>query len=163
MDKVQIKPNVISNWLEIVQDIEELEIPFYSREKDYGVLSSSIKNEIGYSRLESAYKKHLPDGLLTKILSNFDTKTQITHTFLQIQRYVKGSYILPHRDNYNVGLRLFTLSTSEYDGLTVQSEDGFIFVPDIGGQEIIFDRSAWHWVNPVRDRIRYSLVIGLAS
>jgi hypothetical protein len=65
--------------------------------------------------------------------------------------------VTPHQDELLQGL--YVLTSSRRDGLTVQSaEDEFIKVPDEAGTLIVADLSAWHWVDPVLDEVRYSMI-----
>ena len=89
--------------------------------------------------------------------------TEKEYDFLQIQKYEIGDYILPHKDPYaNFGL--VTLSTSQLDGLVVEGRDKvYRFYPDVTGSFIDVPRYSYHWVNPVREKTRYSAVFGLKA
>ena len=115
----------------------------------------------GPSKLSSLDESNMPEELIDMILQNFDDEIKIVHEFMQVQKYEVGDYILPHKDDYLFDLRLFNLTTSELDGLVCEKDGVFKFIPDVAGQEIKFNRTDWHWVNPVRQHRRYSLVIGI--
>lgn len=92
--------------------------------------------------------------------SNFDKDLKDVFQFIQIQWYMPGDFIIPHKDTYDViKLHLVTLTHSNVDGLVCQDGDTLRRVLDRRGQKIDFDYDAWHWVDPVQ-RNRYSLVIG---
>lgn len=87
--------------------------------------------------------------------------TEKDYSFIQIQKYEVGDYILPHKDAYPL-FNLVMLSTSSLDGLTVEQRDGeYKFYPDIAGTLIDIPKFRWHWVNPVREKTRYTAVFGL--
>ena len=114
----------------------------------------------GASKLHSLDELEMPQKLIDMIFENFDENLVIIHEFMQVQKYEVGDYILPHKDDYLFDLRLFNLTSSEIDGIVCEENDTFIFIKDIAGQEIKFNRTSWHWINPVREHRRYSLVIG---
>lgn len=83
------------------------------------------------------------------------------YSFIQIQKYEVGDYILPHKDTYPL-FNLVMLSTSSLDGVTVEQRDGtYKFFPDVTGTFIDIPKFRWHWVNPVREKTRYTAVFGL--
>jgi len=87
--------------------------------------------------------------------------TKNDYDFIQIQKYEIGEYILPHKDSYPC-FGLVMLSTSEKDGLVVQQKDGsYKFYPDKAGTFVDVPKFSWHWVNPVREKTRYTAVYGL--
>lgn len=87
--------------------------------------------------------------------------TKNDYDFIQIQKYEIGEYILPHKDSYPC-FGLVMLSTSEKDGLVVQQKDGsYKFYPDKTGTFVEVPKFSWHWVNPVREKTRYTAVYGL--
>ena len=114
----------------------------------------------GASKLSSLDEANMPQELIDMILENFDDDLAIIHEFMQVQKYEIGDYILPHKDDYLFDLLLFNLTSSDLDGLVCGDDEEFKFIPDVAGQEIKFNRTEWHWVNPVRQHRRYSLVIG---
>jgi hypothetical protein len=87
--------------------------------------------------------------------------TDRDYDFIQIQKYEIGDYILPHKDTYPC-FGLLMLSTSDKDGLVVQQLDGtYKFYPDKAGTLVDVPKFTWHWVNPVREKTRYTAVYGL--
>lgn len=149
------KYNIIENAADIVDYLNSNELIFTPRDQGQMI----FLNAFGASVFSSLEDSNIPDDLRNLILQNFPEEETIPISFIQIQRYQPGEYILPHKDNYLTQLRLFQLTSSEYSGLTVQEKDRYKFYHDVAGSEILFDRSAWHWVNPVRD-LRYTMVIG---
>lgn len=93
--------------------------------------------------------------------SEFTQETRKFWQFIQIQWYQPGDYIVPHQDAYSIiKLHLITLTQNPGDALIVQDGDKLVRVPDVAGQKVDMDYTAWHWVDPVVDH-RYSLVIGV--
>lgn len=76
--------------------------------------------------------------------------------YFQVNLYLEGDHVLPHRDDFPQGL--FLLTDSHDDGLVVQSDDGFLRVEDVAGTAIHADPRAWHWVDPVARAPRLSLI-----
>lgn len=105
-------------------------------------------------------KEDMPDELVSFLEKLFNV-TEKDYDFLQIQKYEIGDYILPHKDPYaNFGL--ITLSTSQLDGIVVEGRDKlYRFYPDVTGNSIDVPKFSYHWVNPVREKTRYSAVFGL--
>lgn len=153
-------PNVIKNSQEIVSYVlSNKDLKFLDRND---TTQSAHATQLGVSKFSSLTDENMPDSLIELIMGNFDDDTPIIYQFMQIQKYEIGDYILPHKDNYLMDLRLFNLTTSNLDGLVIEETKGnYKFIPDIAGQEITFNRNAWHWVNPVREKTRLSLVIGV--
>ena len=77
--------------------------------------------------------------------------------YVQVLRYEKGDFVLPHRDAAAQGV--VVLTSSERDGLVVQArDDTYIKVVDEAGTLVLCDPRAWHWVDPVLDGPRFSVV-----
>lgn len=77
--------------------------------------------------------------------------------YVQINRYDVGDYVLPHRDTLQQGL--YMLTSSERNSLVVQDATGRpVRIPDRAGTFITFDPNAWHWVDPVVDHERFTMV-----
>lgn len=155
MDTIQVIPNVIKNYSQIIEYVTNKEFQFKCRKTE-----QVFANMFGSSFFSTLESKFMDNTLLSMILENIP-ENKYDYSFIQIQKYTLGQYILPHKDNYTCLLRLFTLTTSNIDGFCTQNGDSYTVIPDVAGQEIKFDLNAWHWVNPVRDPIRYSLVVGL--
>ncbi len=80
-----------------------------------------------------------------------------TGLYVQINRYDVGDYVLPHRDSLQQGV--YMLTTSQLDALVVQHADGrAVRIADRAGTYLTHDPRAWHWVDPVVDHVRYTLV-----
>ncbi|CAA9537598.1 MAG: hypothetical protein AVDCRST_MAG85-4275 [uncultured Solirubrobacteraceae bacterium] len=77
--------------------------------------------------------------------------------YVQLIRYGTGDFVLPHRDEVAQGV--IPLTTSRRDGLVVEATEAtFVKVPDVAGTLLLCDPRAWHWVDPVQDGPRFSLV-----
>ena len=123
-----------------------------------------VKGECGVSQFQTLfwdnYSKDMPLEL-REFLINYFKITEKDYDFLQIQKYEVGDYILPHKDNYPC-FGLLVLSTSTLNGITVQQrDDKYKFYPDVAGNLIDVPKFRWHWVNPVREKTRYTAVYGL--
>lgn len=104
----------------------------------------------------------MPEEVKNFLMTVFNIKERDYH-FIQIQKYEVGDYILPHKDNYPQ-FSLVHLSTSSVDGLVLEEADGsYKFHPDITGNIVKIPKYKWHWVNPVREKTRYTAVYGLNS
>jgi hypothetical protein len=102
----------------------------------------------------------IPEEIKQFLIKAFNI-TDNDYDFIQIQKYEIGEYILPHKDPYPC-FGLVTLSTSSLDGIVVQQRDGtYKFIPDVAGNFVDVPKFAWHWVNPVREKTRYTAVYGL--
>lgn len=115
------------------------------------------------SQFSTLYHEDMPDQFKQLIFDNskFDQETKDFYSFIQIQQYFPGDYIVWHNDAYHITkLHLITLTTSNSDGLSVV-EDGKIHkIYDKAGQYIDFPYDAPHAVEVVRD-MRFSLVVGM--
>jgi hypothetical protein len=116
------------------------------------------------SRFSTLYSRSMDDSFIDLIFkdSKFDPDLRDFFSFIQIQRYQIGDYIIPHQDKYHVQrLHLVTLCDSLIDGVTIEDDDHVLYrVNDVAGQKIESPMYSWHWVNPIADKTRYSLVIG---
>jgi hypothetical protein len=92
-------------------------------------------------------------NLMIKTLSPF---FKTSYFYFQINRYETEDFVLPHRDTLPQGLIMLT--SSDADGLTVQTGNKFIRVSDVPGRIVLCDAQAWHWVDPVSASPRFSLV-----
>lgn len=102
----------------------------------------------------------IPKEVKDFLIKSFNI-TERDYDFIQIQKYEIGDYILPHKDPYPC-FGLMMLSTSEKDGLVVQQLDGtYKMYSDKAGTIIDVPKFTWHWVNPVREKTRYTAVYGL--
>lgn len=93
--------------------------------------------------------------------SDFSSEDRDLYSFIQIQYYDVGDYIVPHSDLYAITkLHLVVLTDSICDGFC-GVVDGCVYkVQDQAGTYIDFDSSCVHWVGPVCNK-RWSLVIGV--
>lgn len=102
----------------------------------------------------------IPEEVKSFLIKAFNI-TDNDYDFIQIQKYEVGEYILPHKDPYPC-FGLITLSTSDLDGIVVQQKDGtYKFITDKTGNFVDVPKFSWHWVNPVREKTRYTAVYGL--
>ena len=76
--------------------------------------------------------------------------------YFQINRYEVGDYILPHRDDLAQGVYLLT--SGKEDGLVMQSGNAFVRVSGSIGAAVLADARAWHWIDPVAQSPRVTLV-----
>lgn len=126
---------------------------------------TDVVTEAGVSQFKSLCwdtedAKDIPEELIEFLVKSFNI-TEKDYDFLQIQKYEVGDYILPHKDTYPC-FGLLILSTSNLDGITVEQRDGkYKFFPDVAGTLIDVPKFRWHWVNPVREKTRYTAVYGL--
>lgn len=100
----------------------------------------------------------MPTDLLMAVLRGItEADSDLSRFYVQINRYDRGDYVLPHRDKVQQGLYMLTSSTR--DGLVAQDNDGRMnFVDDQAGALVLHDPLAWHWVDPVHEGPRYTLV-----
>lgn len=151
-------PNFITNCDDIVKICIENKDKFIPR-REMGGHGGPLTV---FSRFSTYYNDKMEDWFIDLIFenSNFDSDLRDLYSFIQIQRYDPGDFIVPHRDNYYIKkLHLVVMTNSEYDGLTLQNEKDLIKIYDKAGQKIDADFNNWHWVDPVKDT-RFSLVIG---
>jgi hypothetical protein len=105
-------------------------------------------------------RKDIPLELKEFLVKEFKI-TEKEYDFIQVQKYEIGEYILPHKDTYPC-FGLVMLSTSTLDGIVVEQLDGsYKFFQDKAGTFIDVPKFRWHWVNPVREKTRYTAVYGL--
>lgn len=125
-----------------------------------------MKTEQGTSRFSTLFwdetRKDIPEDIKNFLIEKFNI-TEKDYNFIQIQKYEIGEYILPHVDSYPL-FNLLTISSSNIDGLVLEDDNKiFKFIPDSAGNLVNVPKYRWHWVNPVRDKTRYSAVYGLRS
>lgn len=160
---MKLIPNFITNADSIVEECRNLSHAFKPRQMDdahYGFIPNIP------SRFCTLKNEDMPDSLFSKIFSSanqWDSDVINFWSFIQIQRYDIGDYIVPHRDAYFVKkLHLVTLTSSDKDGLICEDDDHILkFIPDKAGQYIDFRYDAVHFVSPVIDHPRYSIVVGM--
>jgi hypothetical protein len=127
---------------------------------------NDVVTECGTSKFQTLFYDKtnkmfdIPEEVKNFLIKSFNIQERDYH-FLQIQKYEVGDYILPHKDCYPQ-FALIHLSTSNMDGLTLEDRDGnYKFLPDIAGNLVQIPKYRWHWVNPVREKTRYTAVYGL--
>jgi hypothetical protein len=165
---LKITPGVIPNCAEIV----ELAIKYADRFRDYPDPSAVRRrgpdwdpfNPYRDSEYEDDDQYHvlqgpdMPDDLRAAILRGIAPNgLKLKNFYVQINRYDVGDYVLPHRDTMQQGL--YMLTSSERNSLVVQDAAGRpVRIPDRAGTFITFDPNAWHWVDPVVDHERFTMV-----
>lgn len=107
--------------------------------------------------------KNIPKDIVDFLINEFRSKSddfKDLWSFMSIQKYNIGDYISPHVDAYNWH-KLLILTDSDIDGLTVEDykEKKLIFYPDKQGTCFSIPSLCMHWVNPVREKVRYSAVL----
>lgn len=125
---------------------------------------SDVANDFGTCNFSTLFynteRDDIPKELKDFLIETFNI-TDRDYDFIQVQKYEKGEYILPHRDPYPC-FGLLILSTSEKDGIVIQQTDKtYKFFPDKAGTMLDVPKYSWHWVNPVQEKTRYSAVFGL--
>lgn len=155
-------PNFITNAEKIVAECEVLADRFKPRigtDEHSGFLPNIP------SRFKTLKNEDMPDDLIEMIFhpSNmWDSDVINFWSFIQIQKYDIGDYIVPHRDAYFIKkLHLISLTDSKCDGLICEEDNTLQYIPDVAGQYLDFKYDAIHYVSPVRDHTRYSLVVGV--
>ncbi|MFF2652674.1 hypothetical protein [Streptomyces sp. NPDC058045] len=166
MDELRIFPDAVRNCDGIVATAERYRHLFADypsasavRDRDWDPLNpyrdSEYEDDDRYHVLEA---RDMPRDLQRVIIAGLaDEDSDLSRFYFQINRYDRGDYILPHRDKLQQGL--YMLTTSGVDGLVAQAADGHMtFVDDRAGSLVQHDPAAWHWVDPVQDQVRYTLV-----
>lgn len=151
-------PNFLRNSDEILSHVERHSHLFKPRDgKDSH--TSIIPNL--FSRFSTLKDVDMDSNLIDVIFkdNDFDPFLKDSYNFIQIQRYLPGEFIVPHKDVYSITkLHLIILTSSESDGFVCEdSKGGLIKTLDRAGTYIdIADE--FHWVDPVIST-RYSLVV----
>lgn len=116
---------------------------------------SEYEDDDRYHVLQSA---EMPDDLRKAVFAAITPEgTSMGDYYVQVNRYDRGDYVLPHRDSLRQGL--YMLTDSEPDGLNAQHDpETVVFVPDRAGTFVEHDPGAWHWVDPVVSEERFTLV-----
>jgi hypothetical protein len=148
-----------------MKTIEEVYDFLEANKKDLNFIQrDDVECETGVSKFQTLFwndqRKDIPVELKDLLIKTFNI-TDRDYDFIQIQKYEIGDYILPHKDCYPC-FGLLTLSTSNLDGIVIEQRDGsYKFFPDVTGNLLDVPKFRWHWVNPVREKTRYSAVYGL--
>ena len=157
---LNVIPNFLTNAKEILELVGTHDRLFRRREGDLTHVSIFPFS----SKFKTLMFEDMADSLIEEIFKShhWSDNTKNFFSFIQIQKYEPGDFIIPHRDDYEIReLHLVTLTESDHDGLIV--DDGtknLVKIYDKAGQKIEFDADAWHWVDPVKD-LRFSLVVGV--
>lgn len=155
---MQAIPNFIRNCDEILKHVERHKDKFKPRE-GVDTHTSIIPNL--KSRFSTLKDVDMDRALVKAIFkdSDFDPFLEDTFNFIQIQRYLPGDFIVPHKDLYSITkLHLVILTSSDSDGFTCEDGNGgLVRVMDRAGTYIDL-KDEYHWVDPV-EKLRYSLVV----
>jgi len=158
MNAIKTTINFVKNSRDIVAALKTMDHLFKPRVgKD---AHESILPGV-YSQFSTLKNGDMSDQLIDLIFANsqFDPVIRDVYSFIQIQKYVDGDYIAPHRDVYDITkLHLVTLTSSDFDGLTCVENNKIVKIFDLAGTKIDFPYDAVHWVDPVKF-LRYSLVV----
>lgn len=162
MTKLNLIPNFLTNSDKIIHQLEY----YYSGRFKSRTVKDAHEGIIPgvQSRFKTFKDTDMPAEFIDLLFleSKFDPFLKDSYSFIQVQRYEKDDYIIPHFDKYSgiSKLHLITLTSSECDGLVMEDgEGGIIKIYDKAGQYIDFDNGFFHWVDPVKTT-RYSVVIG---
>jgi hypothetical protein len=152
-------PNFVRNPLQIVYHAVQHMDLFKPRE-GADTHTSIIPNL--YSRFKTLKDQDMSKALIDSIFkdSDFDPLLKDTYSFIQIQKYEPGDFIVPHKDVYSIQkLHLVILTGGQYDAFICEDgKGGIVRVPDVAGTYIDLG-DEYHWVDPVVEG-RMSLVIG---
>lgn len=137
-------------YLFLCQEKEKLN---FQKRTDFNTL-------FGISSFKSLMDNDIPCDIKRFVESKFEVE-EFEYDFMQIQKYEIGEYILPHKDNYGF-FKLMNLSESKVDGIVIQDSENnnYNFFNDKYGQIHNIKAGEYHWVNPVTDKIRFTVVIG---
>ena len=157
---MQLIENFIRNYKEIVNFCNQNPDKFNSRRGE-NVLGHT--GPLGADSKFSTWRhSDMPLNFINFIFSDSDFEEDVKDffSFIQIQKYEPGDFIVPHKDNYDLKkLNLVSLTSSECDGLILQENMELYKIYDKAGQKIEADFNDFHWVDPVKT-LRYSLVVG---
>jgi len=148
-----------------MNSIEEVSIFLEENKNNLNFIQrNDVETEHGISQFQTLFwnneKKDIPVDIKELLIKTFNI-TERDYDFIQIQKYEVGDYILPHKDCYPC-FGLLTLTTSDVDGIVIEQRDGkYKFFPDVTGNMLDVPKFRWHWVNPVREKTRYTAVYGL--
>jgi hypothetical protein len=119
-----------------------------------------FSTNMGISTFHSLKDKNIPEHLIKFFEDKFNV-IEFEYEFMQVQKYEIGEYILPHKDRYGF-FKLMNLSESSIDGIVIQDlkNNTYNFHRDKYGNINDLPPGAFHWVNPVQEKTRYTVVIG---
>jgi hypothetical protein len=153
----------------ITPNFIEKNVKIWNRKSEIDATPDCLAPKYGQSvYLRNKLKVDFSELLLNSILDLFE-KSLNKNLFLQlktdysqisIQKYEVGDYIPPHVDNYKWLYNLI-LTDSKIDGLVLEDKEHsrLHFHEDVYGNVIKVKREHLHWVNPIRDKTRYTAVI----
>jgi len=99
---------------------------------------------------------NMPDDLAAVVIDALGMSSRDRDSDIRIHRYDHGDYMQPRR--HAGPTEVYMLTTSDHDGMTIgDGDDGFIKINDQAGAHILADAGAWHWVDPVRAQVRFTL------
>lgn len=156
---MQIKPNFLRNTPEIMAHVQQFHLDKF-KPREGAASHIGIVPHI-QSRFNTLRNENMSEGLIRAIFrdADFDELLKDTYSFIQIQQYLPGDYIVPHTDVYDISnLHLIILTDSETDGLVYTENNILHKLFDKAGTYINVGNE-FHWVDPVKNP-RYSLVIG---
>ena len=158
---------MIGGYSELVHELEEL----YTAGKldsHAGLAGAELQETDGFLQVAGG---SLPENIMEFILAQYcselkrDFKSLLDNDDdigLNLQRYDIGECIIPHEDHVRfLYLQLLTTSENEHDGLVLYDtgEKRHIFYPDVAGNIIQIHSGCTHWVNPVRDGVRWTAAL----
>ena len=156
-------PTTIKNFqinaAEIVRYVKQPKIADLFQKREYVLSHGDTQGH--NSRFSTLLEKDMPKELIDMIFSGGQWHPDLKdfYSFIQIQRYKPGDYIVPHQDKYDIRkLHLVCLTTSNRDAFYVFENNLLHRVEDESGTKIEFEYDAVHFV-PTTTYERYSLVI----
>jgi hypothetical protein len=149
-----IEENVIE-WVDRYQLEEGMNEPYPSSFKQ----ASYNKNSTESSKLSEELKNKLLELFLEKLPNEQASRVE-TYTQISVQKYEVGDYIKPHVDNYQWNCTII-LSDDPTNGVVFWNsmENKFKFVEDSYGKLTEIPSNTYHWISPVRNQTRYTVVL----
>jgi hypothetical protein len=154
---MQIKPNFLRNPKEILNYVS-LHLEKFKPREGNAAHTGIIPNV--NSHFNTLRDSDMSNSLKQAIFrdNDFDELLRDTYSFIQIQQYLPGDYIVPHFDIYDItNLHLIILTDSDCDGLVYVDDGKINKLYDKAGTYVNVGK-AFHWVDPVKET-RYSLVV----
>jgi hypothetical protein len=160
---ISIQKGAVANHDQILSTLEKHKrsfVPctqpnFDNLNSRFRILENSIVNRVIYDNIFQSIR---------------ESKPQCPVHFYQIQLHEKGDYTLPgyvfpkvRTENQNINcswLRIYVLSTSQKDGITIISDNQFVRIIDEENTCVTIDENTWCWVSPVVGSSRYTFLIG---
>lgn len=153
----------------ITPNFIEKNVKIWNRKSSLDTIPGQITPKYSQSvYLQNKFKTDFSELLLNSILDllekslneNLFFQLKTDYTQISIQKYEIGDFIPPHTDSYE-WLYNLTLTDSKIDGFVLEDKEAeeLHFHEDVYGNVIKVNRECLHWVNPVRDKTRYTAVI----